>query len=706
MPAHIFESSSSSQDFSYADIYSPSMISILEGHENWSNDRSRRNEELRTAVKERLCEGVPVEDFVHHVWRLPLDKMQVIMEQDWPVCQNHLDRYRATLEGRGNQSTSFRVICSRLLNDVHEAFGMRTREMEDEFLDSRGRPCLENAYVDGDPDFVRVWKSDRQDALPDWESVKTFINFTAVDSTRRQQVGESLEEPEHIFGPPHYVTLAHPFDQPGAFQTMSTTNDITDDELRIALYAKECFTVYADRSYVTALLIDGFKGSLWYFDHHLAMHTVSFDFSSRLGLRYLALVLFAMAKCDMQGAGFNPLFQRLHGLSSGDRVAWTPIDNPAKVADDNCYVFPLRKGEKQRRFFVIDDWVDATYRFIAPGTTTHSVRTGVLGGKVSYDSQTLKMTWRPQDEDHEQITLGHIMAPLPDEWLAHVPLEITFAAAYSVEDLQFPWTKMDIRLPPELEDVDPPSLHVSVYPECQPLWEAGSVKDFKRVFIHCLECHYHAYKDAEHLHGAIGERSLKVKNCTNADGRRRRPLGILTDWEIGPQPRQEDDTEHPMEVGHGSGPFTFIAAELALDIQVFGTARMHYYRHDLESFFYVLVWACVHYNLNDKHRDAVDPHGVLREWSSKESSPRSKMEFINSRYGYGDKVSDLVKSECDELYETWVRPLRRLFRTAFASIPGEGDDDEDYDFETCNGLLTFENFMQVIGQTPRRLEPR
>ena len=173
------------------------------------------------------------------------------------------------------------------------------------------------------------------------------------------------------------------------------------------------------------------------------------------------------------------------------------------------------------------------------------------------------------------------------------------------------------------------------------------------------------------------------------------PVGVLTRWEVGPCPRQDHDIPNPHGIGNGAGPYGFLATELLAQ------NTKHYYRHDLESFFYVLIWACVHYDLKEKHRDSVNPYEGIKGWLYKDTAELTKTRLIYDWDAFM-RIDSLVKSDFQDLFSEWVVPLRKLFQTALESIP-EDPAGEGYDLRTCNGILTFEGFMNAIGVAPRGL---
>ncbi|KAI0925164.1 hypothetical protein AcW2_005844 [Taiwanofungus camphoratus] len=100
----------------------------------------------------------------------------------------------------------------------------------------------------------------------------------------------------------------------------------------------------------------------------------------------------------------------------------------------------------------------------------------------------------------------------------------------------------------------------------------------------------------------------------------------------------------------GTGPF------MALDLLVKGNAPLHRYRHDLESFFFVLAWFCAVFD-PEKHQ-----FRRLSDWESPNLYVigLNKWAFIGRRQEWQDVFAS-THPDYEQLTRTWVRPLRRAF---------------------------------------------
>lgn len=175
---------------------------------------------------------------------------------------------------------------------------------------------------------------------------------------------------------------------------------------------------------------------------------------------------------------------------------------------------------------------------------------------------------------------------------------------------------------------------------------------------------------------------------------------------------------------------------------------VHLYRHDLESLFYVLIWAAVHYDIGG----GPHTHGVnkkLEKWTGTyETAHDAKALFITNP----TSVLDCIKPAWQPLRKTWLQPICALFSRAqdnanqlrlaqseardtvehptvveepaaqraalakrrraqrqnnnktlapplLAAANPTPAPPVDLDFETLGGCVTFENFMDALNKS-------
>ncbi|KJA21017.1 hypothetical protein HYPSUDRAFT_203397 [Hypholoma sublateritium FD-334 SS-4] len=279
------------------------------------------------------------------------------------------------------------------------------------------------------------------------------------------------------------------------------------------------------------------------------------------------------------------------------------------------------------------------------------------------------------------------------------------------------------------------SLHVLATHRFKNLWHAESVAEFKRIFLECLECHYHAWNTGKVLHRDINENNLKIyqpgitdrgmlpENEGAAPSR-----GIVTDFdmasELGSGGKVWLDAHHQYPRITGARPFmardlilrlkraqdaSAISAEKTPEDQFHeedGSPTYHLYRHDLESFFYVLIWAATHFDLeNGKLVKPLAASG-LQYWGH---SNAHLVYSAKSSLWDRDGLRPLAKSvhkQWDSVWMDWVIPLYHMFSDGHdAANAALRRGTPNFDYDICGGWITFEKFIDAIKVVPRGLNP-
>jgi serine/threonine protein kinase len=118
-------------------------------------------------------------------------------------------------------------------------------------------------------------------------------------------------------------------------------------------------------------------------------------------------------------------------------------------------------------------------------------------------------------------------------------------------------------------------------------WTATPRKrDGQRAFRGIALCHRRPQSLLEEgriLHRDISENNIIIAEATTEGD----PKGMLIDVDLA----KELDSV-PSGASHRTGTMRFMAIELL-------QGKGHTYRHDLESFFYVFIWMCIHYGHED-----------------------------------------------------------------------------------------------------------
>ncbi|KAG6812275.1 hypothetical protein H0H87_009886 [Tephrocybe sp. NHM501043] len=210
--------------------------------------------------------------------------------------------------------------------------------------------------------------------------------------------------------------------------------------------------------------------------------------------------------------------------------------------------------------------------------------------------------------------------------------------------------------------------------------------------------HHASYTKGRVLHRDLSENNLMFKTASNGSKK-----GILNDWDLASE--VEDDNEIKLSnANHRTGTLPFMARDLLVT-----DPPPHLYRHDLESFFYILIWAALHYDFAAGTKISSDQVSITRAWNADvfRSNLTAKNEFLKERKRL-DEVIAAVRKGCEPLVP-WITSIWRLFFTAERAEPIDGYDNEvavEWDNVTLGGHLTFATFMKALGRKPRDdLEP-
>lgn len=193
------------------------------------------------------------------------------------------------------------------------------------------------------------------------------------------------------------------------------------------------------------------------------------------------------------------------------------------------------------------------------------------------------------------------------------------------------------------------------------------------------------------LHRDLSENNIMVLPCSHG-----RVKGVVNDWDMAKF--VQDQEAQTLDSGHGTGTPPFMAREFLYP----GSLRIptpHWFRHDLESLFYILIWAAIQYNLDQGTRDE-GYHPFLERWTRDAATNScAKAAFIAGGCRREEELLAAVKPEFEQVAKEWILPLRALFRNA--EFYGDEEGDLDYVPVTYGGRLTFKTFMTAMKVTPR-----
>ncbi|KAF8631960.1 hypothetical protein AX15_002097 [Amanita polypyramis BW_CC] len=452
---------------------------------------------------------------------------------------------------------------------------------------------------------------------------------------------------------------------------------IPDNELQLARYALDCMDS-ASRHYTSGFYLDGLYVSLWYYDRTYVVRTAKFNFIESPD--FLALVLYAISSCDSRHGGFDPFILPMSS-SPPPFVGCLPEYLPSIDQRFGEQIVIRPSDGPMKRFKLTGGLLYAYRGLLGRGTMVFPVTP--LEKDDSPRHQVVKISW-PNVQRKREAELIKCLRETISEMVAHLP-NVTCCVALSAEELQLPRVKMGISVPEDCER----ELHMMAMESCRALWEVGGIKEFQDAFVDCVECHYAAYQFGRVLH-----RDLSVNNLmVSAHEEQKRPLGILLDWDLASRIGNQNEAI-VSNARQRTGTLPFMSLDLLR-----AKAPPHRYCHDLESFFYIMIWASVHFNLS--HKSLLPFNPVFEDWinPSMAKAANPKKSFL----AYIDNAKEIyaeIRPEFKQLEMEWIVPLRALFRSVYVS----DSEDSGHVSDCLEEKITFETFMTTIGRVPRRLK--
>ncbi|TFY78117.1 hypothetical protein EWM64_g5894 [Hericium alpestre] len=424
---------------------------------------------------------------------------------------------------------------------------------------------------------------------------------------------------------------------------------LTQDEVQLASYALESMSDIGNRRYTTGIFMRGKFMSLWYFDRIGAIKTEEFDIQSEADQEKLVLVAHALHCCDRDHFGYEPLLRDP-----------TPCVAPTSVVDA---ILTLPDGKVQDSN---GDALAGDLSFKVTGKALH-VQYGIVGRgtvvlpvvpqdveKFGDDELVAKLSWPVATRPAEDTLLRTILEKVPKKWQRHLP-DLFFSATFDADALSLPRSSLKSKSK-ESQLPEQRVLRILVCGHVYHLSELRSLEYFKSIFLDFVRCHRVVYETAGVLH-----RDLSVNNLMFRLHPKYKVCGLLNDWDL--SETVSNETPHLRNTGatarHRTGTAPFMALDLLLD-----NPPRHLYRHDLESFVYVLVWCAVQFSLDPADNSVLSP--VLCPWAqgSWQQIHSQKSSFISTSQ---KPIFDAIQPAFKPILDTWIKPLVALLRDAYAA---------------------------------------
>ncbi|KAF8974396.1 hypothetical protein BDZ97DRAFT_1751205 [Flammula alnicola] len=686
---------------------------------------------LRLDISGHLYKEIPVERFVEDVWGLPSSQIEAIKSARLPLRKDSLEKYNSILKEHSHKESElhrpFREISTTLLKQICDQLGIGQDKLKTWFWDKQGAGVLKNQFTQRKPDmldfFIYMLKDESRLYDPEddddykqminiiditWKEVRSVIEFKRKhhDDKAEQSPSRDIHKTADPSIPSTLKSalegsskrpLSSDADEQEPRDRKRRYTDITEDQLQLASYALECLGV-SSRHYATGIFIDKSSVSLWYYDRTAVIRTVNFDFNEESGASSLGIALFALSQCNMTQAGFDPNLYTFVEPEPGMPIMALNIlalEKPQATEAKLCYKFPPHTSDVQFVFPILE--VLSVYRgIIGRGTFVASVYVGVIGKVLQKSLHVLKISWQYEKRKHEGEIVDHLHKAVGPYWKRRLPV-IAFHDVYTAKEVNLPRSKMKdileiMPIPVGGEPIQNRDLHILASRHYKNLWEAENVEEFKCVFLDCLECHFHAYETGRVLHRDISESNLMIWR-EGPGVSETTSIGILNDFDMASELASDDDNVVIDKTHNLTGTLPFMAFGL---LDKASPPSRHFYRYDLESFYHILVWAAIHYELSKGRRRQTPQE--LRFWNDRSHAYNEKISGLH----HLRQIAALRLPEFEGIWQDWVIPLNRMFSKAILEESVALDKrDPTYDYSTCAGKITFQKFMEAIKETPR-----
>ncbi|KAA6411034.1 MAG: serine threonine- kinase Sgk2 [Lasallia pustulata] len=188
---------------------------------------------------------------------------------------------------------------------------------------------------------------------------------------------------------------------------------------------------------------------------------------------------------------------------------------------------------------------------------------------------------------------------------------------------------------------------LAISPAGRSISQFKSVVELLEGLRDALKVHRSLYMDGKILHRDISENNIIITDPGMADGFK----GMLIDLDLA-----KEEGKGPSGARHRTGTMEFMAIEVLQ-----GTS--HTYRHDIEAFFYVLIWLCARRGWALAGTSKKPPtETILSHWYT-----GTYKDIARNKRGDMDKDGlEVILEECSQVFDC-VKPLCRIIRDVLFS---------------------------------------
>ncbi|KAA1097608.1 hypothetical protein PGT21_013148 [Puccinia graminis f. sp. tritici] len=386
--------------------------------------------------------------------------------------------------------------------------------------------------------------------------------------------------------------------------------------LCLAKHVCEVFEAQPTRSFVIGLTLCGTSMQLWQFDRSGAIGSESFDVKANKGnLEKFLTIMLSLLTCDEQTLGFDPTFIEVQG----------PRPNTPGLRMSQAIRIQTETGSQG---FVIEKLIARASGICGRGTTCWQAHlSGDEGTKF-----LIKDSWQPLGQREE----GDMLRDVTAQNVSHV------ARYHHHEDVCVDGKKVDIESSvrkdlnfkscPKLrttqasvESQEPNGFTNHVHRRLilkdvgQPICGVDGPIHLLEALEGCVEGHHNLLR-AGYLHGDISIHNLMIsKQATDLNRK-----SFLIDLDLAvPWP-----VENEKDLHFRTGTKVFMSSNLLRN------EKPQHFVDDLESFFWVLIWICIHSPGGERTENEVTSwdHWASEELGHLKKSLLSEPEYLTNRF--------------------------------------------------------------------------
>jgi hypothetical protein len=161
--------------------------------------------------------------------------------------------------------------------------------------------------------------------------------------------------------------------------------------------------------------------------------------------------------------------------------------------------------------------------------------------------------------------------------------------------------------------------------------------------------------------------------------------GVLNDFDLSYQMSDERPNPGPASSKQRTGTFPFMPIDFLRDKPI-----IHGYRHDLESFMWVILFHIGQY----RDGKSVGESGPYHKWLLVD-----RATLLNEKIDIRDSIN---KPEAQPAFRPllhWIKKMARMFLDANYNRATHDPDIGEFDIMTGGGAVTFENMQQILDQS-------